>query len=332
MLPSGALARTCVGCEDGAHEYGCGERHGAHGFMRFMRAYSWRTCVEFAESALVVALAVGTAVRNRGCACAQASERRRALRRCFGSVTDLSPRARKLPRVSGLILVVDDEQELVAALEFNLRREGFRTLMASTGKGALELASQDPRPDLVLLDLMLPDISGTEVCHRLRMSERTRDIPVVMVTAKGEEIDRVVGLELGADDYIVKPFSVRELLLRVKAILRRRETHELDIVDVRFGTLRIDMAGHRIWVEDEEIALTALEFRLLTTFLSRKGRVQTRDTLLHDVWGVQSGVTTRTVDTHVQRLRKKLGSAGEYVETLRGVGYRFRSHPNEIQS
>ena len=233
--------------------------------------------------------------------------------------------------MAGIILIVDDEHDLVNSLEFSLQRQGFRTLTALTGRAALDLAEQDPPPDLVLLDLMLPDISGTEVCQRLRASDRTRNVPVIMLTARDEEIDRVVGFEIGADDYVVKPFSIRELLLRVKAILRRSKQvssqPSSDVVE--FGILRIDMDGHRVWVRGEEIQLTALEFRLLTTFLARKGRVQTRDTLLHDVWGLQSGVTTRTVDTHVQRLRKKLGATGSYVETLRGVGYRFRTSPQD---
>ncbi len=225
------------------------------------------------------------------------------------------------------ILIVDDEQDLVDILEFNLRNNGYLCRRALSGSAALEMAALEPPPDAVLLDLMLPDIPGMEVCRRLRESERTRNIPVVMLTAKDDEIDRIVGLELGADDYVTKPFSIRELMLRVRAVLRRSTKdaatepgHEL-----KFGPLRIDMAGHRVWVSDAELRLTALEFKLLTTLVTRSGRVQTRDALLTDVWGMQTGVSTRTVDTHVTRLRKKLGAAGGYVETLRGVGYRFRT-------
>jgi two-component system phosphate regulon response regulator PhoB len=228
------------------------------------------------------------------------------------------------------ILIVDDERDLVSTLEYALQREGFQTRSAAAGLPALELLRQDPPPDLVLLDLMLPDLPGTEVCRRLRADERTRAVPVIMLTAKGDEIDRVVGFEVGADDYVVKPFSVRELLLRVRAVLRRggAEAGEPDTATV-FGILRIDPGSHRVWVDEAEVILTALEFRLLAAFLARKGRVQSREMLLDDVWGVSTDVVTRTVDTHVKRLREKLGPAGAYIETLRGVGYRFRSRPEE---
>jgi two-component system, OmpR family, phosphate regulon response regulator PhoB len=234
-----------------------------------------------------------------------------------------------------LILIVDDEPELVRPLEFAFRREGFETRVAHDGRTALAQAAALPRPDLVLLDLMLPDISGTEVCRRLRADAETQDIPVIMVTARGEEIDRVVGFEVGADDYVVKPFSTRELVLRARAVLRRRSGSAPDepVAEITsFGRLRVDDAGHRAWVDGEEVQLTALEFRLLTTFLERKGRVQSRDTLLDTVWGVSSAVTTRTVDTHVKRLRQKLGAAGGYVQTIRGVGYRFRANPEDGRS
>ena len=228
-----------------------------------------------------------------------------------------------------LILVVEDERDLVATLEYNLRREGFQTRVAYDGTTALQAVRHDSVPDLVLLDLMLPDISGTEVCRRLRGDARTRSVPVVMLTAKGEEVDRVVGFEVGADDYVVKPFSVRELILRLRAVLRRASPDDDgEPVETRFGRLRVDTAAHRVWSDDEEVTLTALEFRLLTTLMSRKGRVQSRDQLLSDVWGIVADVTTRTVDTHVKRLRQKIGHAGAYIETLRGVGYRFRDEPD----
>jgi two-component system phosphate regulon response regulator PhoB len=230
--------------------------------------------------------------------------------------------------MSQLILIVDDEKDLVSTLQYNLEREGYRTRVALTGKAALEAARKQPLPALVLLDLMLPDMLGTEVCRQLRADEATRDTPILMLTAKGSEIDRVVGFEVGADDYVVKPFSVRELMLRVRAILRRSESDSASEDQIEFGRLRIDRAGHRVWVDEEEISLTALEFRLLDTFATRKGRVQSRDTLLSDVWGIDASVTTRTVDTHVKRLREKLGDAGSYIETLRGVGYRFRDKPD----
>jgi len=203
--------------------------------------------------------------------------------------------------------------------------------VTGTGRGeeGLRLARSEV-PDLILLDLMLPDLPGTELCKALKESPKTRDIRVVMVTARGEEIDRVVGFELGADDYIVKPFSVRELLLRVKAIMRRgaASAGEPEGV-VEFGCLRIDRGAHRIWVDESEIELTALEFKLLVTLYDRRNRVQTRSVLLEDVWGIQADITTRTVDTHVKRLREKLLGARDYVETVRGVGYRFVASPEE---
>ena len=234
--------------------------------------------------------------------------------------------------MSESILIVDDEPDLVTTLAYNLRREGYHVVSAANGAAALALASGSPRPDLILLDLMLPDMSGTEICRRLRAEEATRSIPIVMLTARGEEIDRVVGFEVGADDYVTKPFSVRELLLRVSAVLRRAEKSGVSDDDVtsevlRFAALKLDARSHRIWVEEREVALTALEFKLLHTFMLRKGRVQSREALLSDVWGINSEVTTRTVDTHVKRLREKLGPAGAYIETLRGVGYRFRESP-----
>ncbi len=231
--------------------------------------------------------------------------------------------------MSSLILIVEDERDLLSTLDYNLRREGYQTRCAETGRQAIELANQRPLPDLILLDLMLPDISGTEVCRTLRSIDQLGRVPVVMLTAKTDEIDRVVGFEVGADDYVSKPFSVRELVLRIRAILRRTHPPEAPSESLQLGKLRLDASAHRCFVDDEEIALTALEFKLLWTLMQRRGRVQTRDVLLTDVWGVSTVVTTRTVDTHVKRLRQKIGPAGEYLETLRGVGYRFRSEPVE---
>ncbi|MBM4357819.1 MAG: response regulator transcription factor [Deltaproteobacteria bacterium] len=227
--------------------------------------------------------------------------------------------------MSPLVLIVEDERDLLAALEYNLKREGYRTRGVGRGRDAVAAATGDDPPDLVLLDLMLPDISGTEVCRTIRANERTRTTPIVMLTAKTDEVDRVVGFEVGADDYVAKPFSVRELLLRIRAVLRRARPEELAQAAEAFemGRLRIDIAAHRSWVDGEEVVLTALEFRLLRTLMERRGRVQSREMLLTDVWGMSPEVTTRTVDTHVKRLRQKLGVAGPYVETLRGVGYRF---------
>jgi len=230
------------------------------------------------------------------------------------------------------ILVVEDEQDLQQVLEYNLRQAGHEVTVTKLGNEGIKLA-RELRPDLVLLDLMLPDISGTEVCKQLKEHPATRTIPVIMLTARGEEIDRVVGFELGADDYVVKPFSVRELLLRIQAILRRgRGEPGENEPTVDFGKLRIDRGAHRIWVDGAEIELTALEFKLLVTLYDRRNRVQTRSALLDDVWGIQADITTRTVDTHVKRLREKLEAARDYVETVRGVGYRFVGTPEEAQA
>ncbi len=224
------------------------------------------------------------------------------------------------------ILVIEDEKDLQQVLAYNLRAAGHDVLTAGEGVEGLRLA-REHRPDLVLLDLMLPDMPGTEICRTLKREPGTHDCAVVMVTAKGEEIDRVVGFELGADDYVVKPFSVRELLLRVQAILRRSWTDTPAAPVFEFGFLRVDRDAHRVWVHGKEIELTALEFKLLSTLHDRRNRVQTRGTLLSDVWGIDADITTRTVDTHVKRLREKLGDAGDYIETVRGVGYRFADEP-----
>jgi two-component system phosphate regulon response regulator PhoB len=227
------------------------------------------------------------------------------------------------------VLVIEDEADLREVLEYNLTKEGHRVTLVATGAEGLRVA-REQQPELILLDLMLPDATGTSVCKTLKKDPATREIRVIMVTAKGEEIDRVVGFELGADDYVVKPFSVRELLLRVGAVLRRKETASTDFVE--FGELRIDPAAHRAWVSDVEIALTTLEFKLLLTLYERKNRVQTRSVLLNDIWGIEADITTRTVDTHVKRLREKLKSVGRYIETVRGVGYRFTESPSEEAS
>ena len=225
-----------------------------------------------------------------------------------------------------LVLIVDDEPDLVVTLDYNLRKQGYATRSAANGEEALLAAQKQPLPDLILLDLMLPDMSGKEICRTIRANTITQAIPIVMLTAKGEEIDRVVGFEVGADDYVVKPFSVRELMLRVQAVLRRSEnrraTESSQVLVV--GTLSIDAEAHIVLVEDKDVKLTALEFRLLQHLVSRKGRVQTRDQLLSEVWGIYAEQTTRTVDTHIKRLREKLGGAGSYIKTVRGVGYRFQ--------
>jgi len=226
------------------------------------------------------------------------------------------------------ILVVEDEADLRQVLEFNLTGAGHEVQAVSTGEAALR-KGRERRPDLVLLDLMLPDISGLEVCRQFKTDEALRSIPIIMLTARGDEIDRVVGFEIGADDYVAKPFSVRELTLRIGAVLRRKDAPPGDADSTVFGRLRLDRQAHRAWVDGEELDLTALEFKLLSILYERRDRVQSRTVLLDVVWGIRADVTTRTVDTHVKRLREKLGAARDYVETVRGVGYRFLGAPPE---
>ena len=210
-----------------------------------------------------------------------------------------------------------------SCIDFNLKAAGFSTQVAPTGEEAL-VAAREQRPDLVLLNLMLPDMPGTEVCRQLRSGALTRDVLIVMLTAKGEEADRVRGFEVGADDYVTKPFSVRELVLRLKAILRRSGSPRDEAAQpLTLGALKLDVGAHRFYVEGKEIPLTALEFRLLEYLLARVGRVQTREQLLEEVWGLSSSLETRTIDTHVMRLRDKLGPARALLETVRGVGYRI---------
>lgn len=230
------------------------------------------------------------------------------------------------------ILIVDDEDDLRELLDLNLRREGFRTAVAANGADAL-VAAKAERPSLVVLDLMLPDMPGTEVCRRLRADPATAGVPVIMLTAKGEEIDRVVGFEVGADDYVVKAsFSMREFVLRVRAVLRRQAAAAATGGDppeepLVLGGLHIDEGGHRVTVDGVQVELTATEFKLLTALARRPGRVQTRGHLLEEVWDLPPDLNTRTVDTHVKRLREKLGSAADHLQTVRGVGYRFASDP-----
>lgn len=226
------------------------------------------------------------------------------------------------------VLIVDDEADLRNLLDLNLRREGFQTATARSGQEALDLALR-LRPSVIILDLMLPDISGTEVCRRIRATPALAKVPVIMLTAKGEEIDRVVGFEVGADDYVVKStFSARELVLRVRAILRRQEgataaPEAEGPAPLDFGDLSLDLQAYRCFCAGVEVQLTATEFKLLQTLASRPGRVLTRGMLLEDVWDLPADLPTRTVDTHVKRLREKLGDSAWHLETVRGVGYRF---------
>ncbi|MBJ6801073.1 response regulator [Geomonas propionica] len=220
------------------------------------------------------------------------------------------------------ILIVEDERDLAELLSFNLEREGFKTIIATDGLEGLANVGHC-QPDLVILDLMLPGMLGTDVCKNLKKSERTSHIPVIMLTAKGEEIDKVVGFEVGADDYVVKPFSSRELLLRVKAVLRRTNTESVSSPMLLFGLIMIDTDRHIVMVDGEEIFFTSTEFKLLHTLAQRPGRVQSRDVLLRDVWGYNFVEDSRTVDTHITRLRTKLGSAGDLIKTVRGFGYKL---------
>jgi two-component system phosphate regulon response regulator PhoB len=220
------------------------------------------------------------------------------------------------------LLIVEDEADLVRTLDYNFRQAGFEVHTATSGREGLRIAAAKT-PDLVLLDLMLPDLQGVEVCRLLKADPKTRTTPVIILTARGEEVDRVVGFEIGADDYVTKPFSVRELVLRVRAVLRRGEPSGRPAEIMKLGQLTIDSEAHRVHVDGREILLTALEFRLLRTLVQRRDRVQTRETLLNDVWGLNLNVETRTIDTHIKRLREKLGKAGTLIETVRGVGYRF---------
>jgi two-component system phosphate regulon response regulator PhoB len=219
------------------------------------------------------------------------------------------------------ILVVDDEPDIVEIIQYNLEKSGFDVIVAGDGPAALEKA-RDDTPDLIVLDLMLPGLEGTEVCRILKQDERTRSIPILMLTAKSEEIDRIIGLELGADDYVVKPFSPREIALRIRNILRRRSAPETP-GPVRAGPLVIDVEGHHVSVSGSTVSLTATEFKLLAILFQRRGRVQTREELLDVVWGYDYMGYGRTVDAHIKRLREKLGEAAGMVETVRGVGYRF---------
>jgi DNA-binding response OmpR family regulator len=224
--------------------------------------------------------------------------------------------------VKSKILVVDDEPEAVELVEFNLKGAGYEVSTAGDGAEALNKARRI-QPNLVILDVMMPEIDGMEVCKLLRRDPATSAIPIIMLTAKASEVDRVLGLELGADDYVVKPFSPRELVLRVKKILERGKPAEATKEKIVFGDLVIDIPRHAVLWKGKEIDLTATEFKLLSTLAQRRGRVQSRDALLRDVWGYESMIDTRTVDTHMRRLREKMGLAAKYLDTIRGVGYRF---------
>ncbi len=222
----------------------------------------------------------------------------------------------------GRILIVEDDKHISKLVKYNLEKAGFDCTVTITGEEALEVLDKEPI-ELIILDIMLPKMDGFQACKQIKQDKKFSHIPIIMLTAKGEEVDRVVGFELGADDYVVKPFSPRELVLRVKAILKRGKPEEGTKDILTQNKLKVDIPRHKVFIDKKEIDLTQMEFKLLTTLMQRKGKVQTRDRLLDDVWDIAAEVTTRTIDTHIKRLRQKLGKMGKLVETVRGIGYRF---------
>ena len=226
------------------------------------------------------------------------------------------------------ILVIEDEPDIRTTLEYNLRKDDFDVIGVGS-LGEARTAMNSSSFSMILLDLMLPDGSGLDLCREIKGNKELSSTPIIILTAKDDEVDKVVGFELGADDYVTKPFSVRELILRIKAVLKRGVAPKAELVEVerQFGDLTIDVDSHEVFVNSVQVTLTALEFRLLKQLVDRRGRVQSRDQLLSDVWGYSSDVTTRTVDTHIKRLREKLGTMGKYIQTIRGVGYKFLRKP-----
>jgi len=220
------------------------------------------------------------------------------------------------------ILIVDDEEDILSLVEYNLKKEGYRTIGVKTGEAALQLVEEET-PDLIILDLMLPEMDGLEVCRILKSNENTSDIPIIMLTAKGEETDIVVGLEIGADDYVTKPFSPRVLLARTKALLRRKAKEPIPKEIIQVENLVIDTGKYLVTIEGKPISLTSTEFNLLRFLAQHRGKVFTRNQLLDNVWKDETFVIDRTVDVHIRSLRKKLGSAANLIETVRGVGYRL---------
>jgi DNA-binding response OmpR family regulator len=226
------------------------------------------------------------------------------------------------------ILIVEDDKHISKLVKFNLEKANYDCAIAATGEKALE--ALDDRPvDLVILDIMLPGMDGFGIWLAIKEKEKLNNIPIIMLTAKGEEVDRIVGLELGADDYIVKPFSPRELVLRVKAILKRGKVEEVKKDILSAGDIIVNIPKHKVTVKEKPIDLTQMEFKLLVTLMERRSRVQTRERLLSDVWDMGTGVDTRTIDTHVKRLREKLGKSGSLIETIRGLGYKFKEEDED---
>jgi phosphate regulon transcriptional regulator PhoB len=228
----------------------------------------------------------------------------------------------------GTILVIDDEKDLIELVRYNLEKEGFDVIAATDGQAGLEVVKRH-RPDLVVLDLMMPGLDGLQVCQRLRSDPRQGRIPVIMLTAKATEADRVVGLELGADDYITKPFSPREVVARVKAVLRRSVPHQDEPQFIRSGDVTIDLSGHEVTYKGQRVSLTATEFRILEFLAARPGRVFSRDEIIDAALGNDTAVFDRTVDVHITAIRRKLGAGGEQIETVRGFGYKFR-HASDV--
>jgi two-component system phosphate regulon response regulator PhoB len=222
-----------------------------------------------------------------------------------------------------MLLVVEDDQNLSRLLEYNLERAGFKCLLSSSGEHGLEQLSRKSF-DLVLLDIMLPGIDGFEICRRIRQNQLYKDLPIIMLTAKGEEIDRILGFELGIDDYVIKPFSPRELILRIRAILKRDRRQGGKTQEVlKAGGLEVDLTRHIVTLDGKELVLTMMEFKLLVALLKRKGEAQSREILLSDVWDVDKSINTRTIDTHITRIREKLGDTGIMIKTVRGLGYKL---------
>ena len=221
------------------------------------------------------------------------------------------------------ILIVDDEEDILTLLEYNLEKAGFKVISADDGPEAIELTKKE-NPSLIILDIMLPSMEGTEVCKVIKRDNATSHIPIIMLTAKGEEVDRIVGLELGADDYITKPFSPRELVLRVKAVLKRMQgRQESGSSNIKAGNIKIDLERSVVISNGKPIKLTATEFKLLVELVKARGKVLSRDDLLDRVRGMDYYVTDRTIDTHIRRLREKLGKSAKHIETVRGFGYKF---------
>ena len=221
------------------------------------------------------------------------------------------------------ILVVEDEKDILDLIEYHFKQSGFSVIKAMDGPSGLEMAKHR-KPNLIILDLMLPEMDGKDVCRALKSNPFTQPIPILMLTAKADEIDRVIGFELGADDYVTKPFSPKELVLRVKAILRRKESSNEEEKTIQIDDLLIDLDRHQVFIQTKPLQLTSTEFKLLVELASNRGRVRSRERLLDKVWGYTYEGYARTVDTHIRRLRGKLGPLGDHIETLRGVGYRFR--------